>query len=131
MGVTSKRGSTSKFAAVSPIRYGQAWVVDLYKSGMLCCCVMPASLQKYQVRTQPHCFFNGVFGTRASIVYGAASETFMSVEDERCRPHIFKPDEFSFVNGKYSVPDVPGLGLEIDPDIYRQKYACNAVSVKL
>jgi len=89
------------------------------------------SLQKYQVRTQPHCFFNGVFGTRASIVYGAASETFMSVEDERCRPHIFKPDEFSFVNGKYSVPDVPGLGLEIDPDIYRQKYACNAVSVKL
>ena len=72
-----------------------------------------------------------MFGTRASIVYGAASETFISVEDERCSPHIFKPDGFSFVNGKYSVPDVPGLGLEIDPDRYMQKYACTAVSVRL
>ena len=88
------------------------------------------ALQKYEVRTQPHCFFNGVFGTRASIVYGAASETFISVEDERCKQHIFKPDDFSLVNGKYSVPDVPGLGLEIDDDEYLKNYASNAVLVK-
>lgn len=88
------------------------------------------SLHKYEVRTQPHCFFNGVFGTRASIVYGAASETFISVEDERCKQHIFKPDDFSLVNGEYCVPDVPGLGLEIDGDEYLKNYASNAVLIE-
>ena len=85
------------------------------------------SLEKYNVRSQPHCFFNGVFGTRASIIFGAASDTFMSVEDERCSPHIFKPDHFEFKDGSYYVPDVPGLGLEIDEEIYIGKYASNSV----
>ena len=79
------------------------------------------------MRSQPHCFFNGVFGTRASIIFGAASDTFISVEDERCAPHIFKPDHFEFKDGSYYVPDVPGLGLEIDKEIYIGKYASNSV----
>ena len=54
----------------------------------------------------------------------------MSVEDERCSPHIFQPDQFEFVNGTYYVPDVPGLGLEIDEDIFIGKDVSNSVVLR-
>jgi L-alanine-DL-glutamate epimerase-like enolase superfamily enzyme len=65
------------------------------------------------VRTIPHNFGNGCFGSYASIVWGAASETYVSLEDERNLPHYLTalPD---FTNGAYALPTGPGLGVDID-----------------
>jgi D-galactarolactone cycloisomerase len=65
------------------------------------------------VRTIPHNFGNGVFGSYASIVWGAASETYVSLEDERNIPHYLTslPE---FRNGAYALPTGPGLGMDID-----------------
>jgi len=81
------------------------------------------------VRSIPHNFGNGNFGTRADLVFGAASETFVSLEDERHLPHVYRPDGFSFENGSYQVVDVPGLGLEVDEEAFRRGYAKHEVKI--
>ncbi len=80
------------------------------------------------VRSIPHNFGNGCFGTYASLAFGAASETFASIEDERCIPHVFTPAH-QFENGSYKVGDAPGLGIEIDEEKFQSKYAANEFRV--
>ena len=69
------------------------------------------------VRTIPHNFGNGSFGTYASIIWGAASETYVSLEDERAIPcYLTALPEFT--NGAYTLPNGPGLGVDIDYSSY-------------
>ena len=77
------------------------------------------------VRSIPHNFNNGNFGTRADIVFGAASETFVTLEDERRLPNIYMDDDFSFGDGGYTVPDDPGtgLGLAVDDEEFHRAHA--------
>ena len=65
------------------------------------------------VRTIPHNFGNGSFGTYASIIWGAASETYVSLEDERAIP-CYLTTLPEFTNGAYTLPTGPGLGVDID-----------------
>ena len=65
------------------------------------------------VRSIPHNFGNGSFGTCASIVFGAASETYVTLEDERILPH-FLTTQPEFKDGAYVLPTGPGLGVDID-----------------
>ena len=83
------------------------------------------ALASTQVRSIPHNFGNGNFGTRADIVFGAASETFVTLEDERNLPNIYADDGFSFRDGAYTVPEDPGpgLGLAIDEDEFQGAHA--------
>jgi len=82
------------------------------------------------VRSQPHCFLNGNFGTRAALIFGAASETFISIEDERSALNVYRQDAFTFENGSYAVADALGLGLEVDKEVFRRRYATNEVTVR-
>ncbi len=69
------------------------------------------------VRTIPHNFGNGSFGSYASIVFGATSETYVSLEDERIVPHFLtKLPEFK--GGAYALPTGVGLGVDIDQRSY-------------
>ena len=69
------------------------------------------------VRTVPHNFGNGSFGSYASIVFGATSETYVSLEDERIVPHFLtKLPEFK--GGAYTLPTGVGLGVDIDQRSY-------------
>ena len=65
------------------------------------------------VRSIPHNFGNGSFGTYASIVFGAASETYVTLEDERILPH-FLTTQPELKDGAYVLPTGPGLGVDID-----------------
>jgi L-alanine-DL-glutamate epimerase-like enolase superfamily enzyme len=83
------------------------------------------------VRSIPHNFGNGNFGTRADLTFGAASETFVSLEDERHLPHVYRADGVSFEDGSYAVADVPGLGLEVDEEAFRRGFAKHEIRINV
>jgi len=80
-------------------------------------------LENTEVRSIPHNFGNGNFGTRATIIFCAASASFVTLGDEMCLPHVYRTDDCTFENGSYSLPDTPGLGLQIDEEKYQRIYA--------
>ncbi|NQW19839.1 MAG: hypothetical protein HQ477_03810 [Chloroflexi bacterium] len=86
---------------------------DIVGHGYLGWLDIERQLEGTGVRAIPHNFGNGSFGSYASIVWGAASETYVSLEDERVVPHYLTAlPEFS--NGAYALPTGPGLGMDID-----------------
>ena len=82
-----------------------------------------------EVRSIPHNFGNGTFGTFATAAFGAASKTFVSLEDERNLPHIFGPFP-PFKDGAYQVQEHPGLGISVDEDLFQAKYALHEWQVE-
>jgi len=86
-------------------------------------------LKPINVIAQPRNFGNANFGNRATLVFGAASPTFLMLEDERYRPNVYAPDDVSFADGAYSVPSKPGLGLTIDTELYQRKFTNYEVRV--
>jgi D-galactarolactone cycloisomerase len=86
---------------------------DIVGHGFLGWMDLERQLEGTGVRTIPHNFGNGCFGSYASIVWGAASETYVSLEDERNLPHYLTPLP-EFTNGAYAPPIGPGLGVDID-----------------
>lgn len=86
---------------------------DIVGHGFLGWMDLERKLEGTGVRTIPHNFGNGCFGSYASIVWGAASETYVSLEDERNLPHYLTPLP-EFTNGAYAPPTEPGLGVDID-----------------
>ncbi|MDA0597361.1 MAG: hypothetical protein O2921_08445 [Chloroflexi bacterium] len=86
---------------------------DIVGHGYLGWMDLERQLEGTGVRTIPHNFGNGSFGSYASIVWGAASESYVSLEDERVIPHYLTvlPE---FKNGAYALPTGPGLGTDID-----------------
>ncbi|MDE0592624.1 MAG: hypothetical protein OSB68_05195 [Dehalococcoidia bacterium] len=86
---------------------------DIVGHGYLGWMDLERQLEGTGVRTIPHNFGNGSFGSYASIVWGAASESYVSLEDERVIPHYLTalPE---FTNGAYVLPTGPGLGMDID-----------------
>ena len=81
------------------------------------------------VRSIPHNFLNGNLGRRVALVFGTASRRWVTPEDERCLPNVYRPDGFTFCAGSYAVPDVPGLGLEVDLEVFTRRYALNQATV--
>lgn len=81
------------------------------------------------VRSVPRNFGNTNFGTRATLAFGAASPTFLMLEDERFLPNVFADDDVSFSDGAYSVASGPGLGLVVDEELYQRKFAGHRVQV--
>ena len=83
------------------------------------------------VRSIPHNFGNGNFGTRAALIFGAASETFVTLEDERHLPNVYADDEFMFGGGSYAIPSEPGpgLGLAVDEAEFQRSHAINELTI--
>jgi len=102
---------------------------DIVSNGYLRWKAIEDLLEDTKTRCVPHCFHNGNYGTRASLIWGAASESFISIEDERTAPNVYKEDAFTFEDGAYTVADAPGLGLEVDEEVYQRRYAVNEVKI--
>ena len=88
---------------------------DVVGHGFLGWMEIERQLKGTGVRSIPHNFGNGSFGTYASIAFGAASETYVSLEDERVLPHFLTAGP-EFKNGAYELPAGPGLGVDIDEE---------------
>ena len=96
---------------------------DIVSAGFSKWLEIESRLENTAVRSIPHNFGNGNFGTRAGIIFGAASESFVTLEDEMCLPNVYRTDHCTFSNGSYSLPETPGLGLQIDEEKYQRIYA--------
>ena len=81
------------------------------------------------MKSEPHNFHNGNFGIRAALIYGASSPSFITIEDERPAQNVYKSAGFTFDNGSYEVADAPGLGLEVDEEIFQRVYAVNETRI--
>jgi L-alanine-DL-glutamate epimerase-like enolase superfamily enzyme len=88
-------------------------------------------LEHTGVRCIPHNFGNGVFGIRASLIFGASSATFVSLEDERCLPHVYGSDGSVFRDGSYIVASTPGLGLEVDDERFHRLHSQHQVTLRV
>ena len=89
------------------------------------------SLAHTEVKFQPHCFGNGKFGTRTSLIYGAATDRFISIEDERIECRAYMEDKFVFEKGQYCVSDASGLGIKINDEEYERSFAQNKFELSL
>jgi L-alanine-DL-glutamate epimerase-like enolase superfamily enzyme len=59
---------------------------------------------------------------RADIQFGAATSRFVIAEDSTLDFKLYKGAEYVFEDGKYAVPDSPGLAVSIDQDLYDRVY---------
>lgn len=95
---------------------------DIVSAGLLKWMEINGALEGTGVRSIPHNFGNGTYGTFIDIVFGASTESFVSLEDERNFPHIYGPFP-EFRDGAYVVQKQPGLGIEIDENLFQSNYA--------
>ncbi|MDP6453418.1 MAG: enolase C-terminal domain-like protein [SAR202 cluster bacterium] len=87
-------------------------------------------LKPTDVRSVPRNFGNATFGTRAELVFGAASQTFLMLEDERFLPTVYADDDVSFSDGHYSIPSGHGLGLTVDAERFQREFSANEIDVR-
>ncbi len=79
----------------------------------------------------PHSFHNGNFGRQVGLVFGAASRAWVTLEDERPQPNVYRPNDPGLDAGSYPAPVGPGLGLLVDDEIYDRDYAANAAVIAI
>ena len=81
----------------------------------------------YDIRIAPHNNGHGGLGLRGLIQFGAVTPMFLIGEDPTYNFDVYNTPEYKFDNGAYSVSESPGLGIEIDQDVYAQKYSSKEV----
>lgn len=81
----------------------------------------------YDVRIAPHNNSHGGLGLRGLIQFGAVTPMFLIAEDPTYNFDVYNTPGYKFDNGAYSVSENPGLGIEIDQDVYAQKYSSKEV----
>ena len=106
-----------------------AYQADIGQEGFANWMEIERTLEGTGTRSNPRNFGNGRFGTRAGVIFGASSETYIHFEDERQLDHTYKPDGLSFENGAYVIGNFHGLGLEIDLDIWDRDHAKHEVQI--
>ena len=77
----------------------------------------------YATRIAPHNFNAAAIGLRGVIQFAAVTPGFVIAEDSTLRFDVYRDDGYQFENGAYAVPDSPGLGVDIDQELYARKYA--------
>ena len=77
----------------------------------------------YATRIAPHNFNAAALGLRGVIQFAAVTPGFVIAEDSTLRFDVYRDNGYRFENGAYAVPDSPGLGVDIDQELYARKYA--------
>ena len=76
----------------------------------------------YATKIAPHNFNAARIGLRGVVQFGAVTERFVLAEDSTLEFDAYRDDAYEFSNGRISVPDSPGLAIEIDGETYDRKY---------
>lgn len=70
----------------------------------------------------PHNYNAAYLGLRADVQFGAATQRFVIAEDSTLDFELYQGAEYVFADGKYAVPDSPGLAVSIDQELYDRVY---------
>lgn len=84
----------------------------------------------YDTMICPHNYNAAAIGLRGDIQFGAVTERFVIAEDSTLNFDLYKMPGYEFENGYYSVPESPGLGVEIDEELYTRVYKQHETIVK-
>lgn len=76
----------------------------------------------YDTMICPHNYNAAAIGLRGDIQFGAVTERFVIAEDSTLNFDLYQMQGYEFKNGCYTVPDAPGLGVEIDGEMYSLVY---------
>ena len=96
---------------------------DIVGRGLLGWMEIERELAGTNVRSVPHNFGNGRYGSALGPLFGAVSETFVSFEDERQHDHTYVTDGYAFKDGNYVVGDFTGIGLGINEETWSRDHA--------
>jgi L-alanine-DL-glutamate epimerase-like enolase superfamily enzyme len=75
----------------------------------------------YATRIAPHNFNAAVIGLRGVVQFGAVTPSFVIAEDSTLEFDVYLDPGYKFEDGAYSVPASPGLGVEIDQNLYERR----------
>ncbi len=84
----------------------------------------------YETRIAPHNFNAAAIGLRGVIQFGAVTESFVIAEDSTLKFDLYQDPGYRFEGGRYAVPDQPGLGITIDPDLYARRHSSTEVVLR-
>ena len=76
----------------------------------------------YSTLIAPHNYNAAYLGLRADVQFGAVTERFVIAEDSTLDFDLYQGPEYAFENGKYNVPDSPGLAVSVDSELYDRVY---------
>ena len=96
---------------------------DIVSHGLLGWMEIERQLAGTNVRSVPHNFGNGRYGSVLGPLFGSVSKTFISFEDERQHDHTYTSHGFTFKDGKHIVADFTGIGLGINEETWARDHA--------
>ncbi len=76
----------------------------------------------YKTLIAPHNYNAAYLGLRADIHFGAVTDRFVIAEDSTLDFELYQGHEYRFEDGKYAVPESPGLAVSIDQQLYDRVY---------
>jgi len=76
----------------------------------------------FNTKIAPHNFNAAATGLRGVIQFGAACPAFVIAEDSTLAFDLYRVAG-GFEGGSYLVTQAPGLGVEVDPEVYRRRHA--------
>ena len=83
---------------------------------------------KHHIKLAPH-NWGSFLGLPMQAVLGRGIPNFLLAEQDRSSSDLFDTSAFSFREGMIHVPDLPGCGLILREDVFKQKYEQNAWTV--
>ncbi len=84
----------------------------------------------YDTKIAPHNFNAARIGLRGLVHFAAVTERFTVAEDSTLKFDVYRDDAYVFENGHITVPDTPGLSIEVDQEIYSRRYEALEIVVK-
>ena len=76
----------------------------------------------YKTMICPHNYNAAAIGLRGDIQFGAVTERFVIAEDSTLHFDLYQMQGYEFEDGRYRVPDAPGLGIHINEELYSRVY---------
>ncbi len=84
----------------------------------------------YDTMICPHNYNAAAIGLRGDIQFGAVTERFVIAEDSTLDFELYNMQGYEFGDGYYSVPDSPGLGVDVDQELYTRVYKQHETTVR-
>jgi L-alanine-DL-glutamate epimerase-like enolase superfamily enzyme len=106
---------------LNPRRLMDVLQLDISNGGILKCRQVGRMAEAAGSVAKPHNWASQI-GVLMALQLAKACPGVTGVEDDRSTCDALVADGYSFRNGFYTVPDMPGLSLTVDEKTYKQKY---------